>query len=587
MTFPLPLDYFPPLRLSAREAQSFRQWGDALLEETIDAFHCEQQQQQQQQQTDPRDSRDRTWKPIKHRHDLTVERLRKVASDRDYKYRLTGRLDGTLDEVVMGRYADNTPDFRRLSGVYRPDVVDCAVLGVLDTRSPSNPFFLSCFKWMTVASPSKGLVKKRDVCWYEQVGLTRDRRGKEMGYTLTESVELPTCPRFAECVRAKLSVCYLYQRHPTGGVRVFMRGRNDAGGHVAEWVTDLKSADLWLRIEQAVPVAHAVIATALVKAARHVVPGPRAASAAAHGQCGVCLAKASRVLSALKTCAVCHKRTCARCVAKVRVLNYYDFRVPHYTPFCKQCTYLIHQFDLRAQQSDPARATSASVTGHDGLRRSADGTAAFPAKDGSDEGRARATTDGGVYRSTAASVTSNDSCSSSSSGLFSQAILGVDYDVRTDDSAYSQRRVPMHPGHPEYHNCVKASSSSLPAVPVAMGSSNGGVYAHETSYNTGAYGAQRRHSHEPPRTTVDRYYAGRESETPLVWPDDGDSQGSSSDFGADARYRSALGSSTDALITPMLKMNLIAEQSPAAAAAAARSSRPEDGPFTPEQLYGR
>jgi hypothetical protein len=174
------------------------------------------------------------------------------------------------------------------------------------------------------------------------VGVTKDRNGKEIGYTLTESVELPTCPNFSECVRAKFSICYLYKRNKSGGVKVYMRANNDAGGNVAEWVADLKSAELWLKIEQAMPVAHAVIATALVQAGKHTVR-PFITT----GKCEVCHAKASGLMSSSKKCAVCHRLTCANCVLKVRVLSFHDFRVPQKEHFCKKCLRLIHQVNLR------------------------------------------------------------------------------------------------------------------------------------------------------------------------------------------------------------------------------------------------
>ncbi|RLN46086.1 hypothetical protein BBJ29_005212 [Phytophthora kernoviae] len=359
MMFPLPLDFFPPLRLSKQEAQSFLQWGDSLLQQTIDAYHREQ--------FDTQEQRERKWKPIKQKRDLTVYRRRKLKDDSEYKYLCTGRIDGTLDEVVMGRYADNTPDFQRISGVYREDIVDCAVLGVIKKKSVEDPFFLSCFKWMTVESPGKGLVKNRDVCWYEQVGMTRDRNGKEIGYTLTESVELPTCPLFNECVRAKFSICYLYKRNKSGGVKVYMRGKNDAGGKVVDWVADIKSAELWLRIEQAMPVAHAVIATALVEAGKHTMR-----PFITHGKCEVCHAKASGFLSSSKQCSVCHRLTCSNCVAKVRVLSFHDFRVPHYEQFCKRCLRLIHQVDLRAPESvqNLVEYAATSLTGPESIENS-------------------------------------------------------------------------------------------------------------------------------------------------------------------------------------------------------------------------
>ncbi|KAL4163740.1 hypothetical protein KRP22_005168 [Phytophthora ramorum] len=313
MMFPLPLDFFPPLRLSKQEAQSFLQWGDSLLQQTIDAYHREQ--------FDTQETRERKWKPIKQKHDLTVYRRRKLKDDSEFKYLCTGRID---------------------------DIVDCAVLGVIKKRSPEDPFFLSCFKWMTV-------------------GMTRDRNGKEIGYTLTESVELPTCPMFNECVRAKFSICYLYKRNKSGGVKVYMRGKNDAGGKVVDWVTDIKSAELWLRIEQAMSVAHAVIATALVEAGKHTVR-----PFITHGKCEVCHAKASGFLSSSKQCVVCHRLTCSSCVAKVRVLSFHDFRVPHHEQFCKKCMRLIHQVDLRAPESvqNLVEYAAASLTGPESSQNS-------------------------------------------------------------------------------------------------------------------------------------------------------------------------------------------------------------------------
>ncbi|GLE09900.1 hypothetical protein PINS_up021839 [Pythium insidiosum] len=57
---------------------------------------------------------------------------------------------------MLGRYADHTDMFRRVSAVYREDLVDCAVLHVMERQSPAKPFFFSGFKWMTVQSPGKG-----------------------------------------------------------------------------------------------------------------------------------------------------------------------------------------------------------------------------------------------------------------------------------------------------------------------------------------------------------------------------------------------------------------------------------------------
>lgn len=256
--FPLSADYFPPLHLTNEESEAFLSWGDQLLQQTLDAY--------ERYSRESEETRERKWKLLKQKNQLTVYRQRKGEEEDDYKYITTGFVDGSLDEVIVGRYADTTDDFRRINAVYREDLVDCAVLHVIEHRSPLNAFAFAGFKWMTMTPAAKGLVSRRDVCCFEKTGLTRDHNGKEIGYTLTESVDIPTCPPFHNVYRAKISVCYLYKQNKRGGVKVFMRGKNEAGGNAPEWITDIKCAELWFRIDNSMNCTHAVVATALVRA---------------------------------------------------------------------------------------------------------------------------------------------------------------------------------------------------------------------------------------------------------------------------------------------------------------------------------
>lgn len=511
--FPVPLDYFPPLRLTKHEAKSFLQWGDALLQQTIDAYHRER--------FDTQEVREQKWKPIKQRHNLTVYRRRKIKDDSEYRYLCTGRIEGTLDEVVMGRYADNTLDFRRISGVYREDIVDCAVLGVIKKRSPDNPFFLSCFKWMTVESPGKGLVKNRDVCWYEQIGMTRDRNGKEIGYTLTESVNLSICPEFQKCVRAKFSICYLYKRNSSGGVNVYMRGKNDAGGKVVDWVADIKSADLWLRIEKAVVVAHAVIATALIEAGKHTMR-PRVTPKT----CALCRTKASSLFGSSKECGVCHRIMCSSCVSKVRVLSSNDFRVPEYEHFCTKCMRLIHLVDLRSPDS---------------VRNLVEYVAGESEKMGMYERnmtRKRATTDESDepegHNLTSRSSTSGSICA------FPQPVISTKLDKQEEDE-----------------DGTRHDRSREPAVPVIL-------YIDPIPKQTqrsvdskadGPTAESRRHS-LCSRTSSDEIdYTGRESTSQKAMTADHVPTASSRPYGGNYNERK------ESLMTQIIQMNLIAEQS--------------------------
>lgn len=324
--------------------------------------------------------------------------------------------------------------------------------------------------------------------------MTRDRNGKEIGYTLTESVELPTCPTFNECVRAKFSICYLYKRNKSGGVKVYMRGKNDAGGKVVDWVADIKSAELWLRIEQAMPVAHAVIATALVEAGKYTVR-----PFITHKKCEVCHAKASGFLSSSKQCAVCHRLTCSSCVAKVRVLSFHDFRVPHHELFCKKCIRLIHQVDLRAPESvqNLVEYAAASLTGPESSENSfmsSRGRATSRLTDDSGEGL-----DEDRFRHKATSVTSSHSSSSGSFRALPQPRIGVNRHDQDEETHYYTQSggaaapLPKHPGRPTH-------SSSMPAVTIYDGPV-------KSSRSMDAY-TQRRYSRSPPPSPEDNYYRG-------------------------------------------------------------------------------
>lgn len=347
VTFPLPDNYFRPVELSRQDEEQFQAWAMALLQETLVGLHRDQCMTQEQ--------RDRRWKPLKKSGGLTAYRRRSGTEEEGdgYRYLCKGKIDGHLDEVMLGRYADNTDMFRRMNAIYREDLIDCMVLHTIATQSPSNPFFFSGFKWMTVKSPGKGLVKNRDVCWFEQSGLTRDHYGKEIGYHIAQSVDLAACPPFDEsvCIRARLSACYLFRRNKSGGSKVFMRGKNNAGGKVLDLIADLKSAEHWLHAERAKFSAMAYISTEMVRAAlpsdSHSVP-----RLGTNNRCELCAERTAGMMSSQKECAVCHRITCSRCVIKRRVLSSARyFLAEEKELFCKRCVRFFHDIKHRDPQN--------------------------------------------------------------------------------------------------------------------------------------------------------------------------------------------------------------------------------------------
>ncbi|KAF1780467.1 START-like domain [Phytophthora cactorum] len=377
-----------------------------------------------------------------------------------------------------------------------------------------------------------------------RLAMTRDRNGKEIGYTLTESVELPTCPLFNECVRAKFSICYLYKRNKSGGVKVYMRGKNDAGGKVVDWVADIKSAELWLRIEQAMSS----------------LPPPGGGRQAHGASVRGVPRQASGFLSSSKQCAVCHRLTCSSCVSKARA------ELPR-LPSATQRAVLqeMHAtdspIDLRAPESvrNLVEYAAASLTGSESSQDS------FMS---STRGRAATDDSGEGENQHAASASSSHSSSGGSFRTLPQPIIGVNRQDQEEDETYNAQSggpapLPKHPGQPTHSTQMKPGSSSMPAVPVTIYHEPSPQKISRRKRTT----VKRRHSHSPPSSPEDNYYKGRDSETPVTRGsmavarlNSASSRPYNGSFNSPRAYERN-DSDPDSLMAQIIQMNLIAEQS--------------------------
>lgn len=262
--FPLPANYFASMTMSEKEVNALHKWSEYILQRTLKEYHRDETATDQ--------DREQRWKTIKQRGNLTTYRMRSMSFVEPTKsqYLCYGTIQGTLDQVMFGRYAATTESFRRLNAIYRDDLVDCAVLHVIKGQSKKRPFYFSGIKWACVRCPGKGFIRNRDCCYYEQSGIVLDDNGDELGYTITESIDTPNCPPFnpSISIRAHVSACYLYREKKNTSVQVYMRGDIFAKGRVMNWIATMKSAELCLRIDGANLCAQALIATELVQAAK-------------------------------------------------------------------------------------------------------------------------------------------------------------------------------------------------------------------------------------------------------------------------------------------------------------------------------
>ncbi|KAL0587639.1 hypothetical protein ABG067_002658 [Albugo candida] len=335
--FPLPANYFASMTMSEKEVNALHKWSEYILQRTLKEYHRDETATDQ--------DREQRWKTIKQRGNLTTYRMRSMSFVEPTKsqYLCYGTIQGTLDQVMFGRYAATTESFRRLNAIYRDDLVDCAVLHVIEGQSKKRPFYFSGIKWACVRCPGKGFIRNRDCCYYEQSGIVLDDNGDELGYTITESIDTPNCPPFnpSISIRANVSACYLYREKKNTSVQVYMRGDIFAKGRVMNWIATMKSAELCLRIDGANLCAQALIATELVqavKASKRKSPRPTESD-----QCKICNEKATK-----RYCQVCHRRICHRCGASVRILAPIEcFTQEKRETFCKGCTRLLQVKNFR------------------------------------------------------------------------------------------------------------------------------------------------------------------------------------------------------------------------------------------------
>ncbi|KAI9998837.1 hypothetical protein PInf_003428 [Phytophthora infestans] len=101
-------------------------------------------------------------------------------------FRTFGRVQGNYRDIVGVHHAVNSSDFVHYQKLLSPMVIDGAVLRTIGATKES---YLG-IKWLAENSISG----KRDVCFAEMVGYTRDANGREIGFVASASIDVPECP---------------------------------------------------------------------------------------------------------------------------------------------------------------------------------------------------------------------------------------------------------------------------------------------------------------------------------------------------------------------------------------------------------
>ncbi|DAZ99563.1 TPA: hypothetical protein N0F65_001391 [Lagenidium giganteum] len=101
-------------------------------------------------------------------------------------------IQGSYEDVMGVHYTDNTGDWLNLQKLLFPSTVDAAVI---HTIRASGVGYLG-IKW--AAYRSSPLATVRDCCVLEMVGYTKDHHGRDLGYSISFSLDLPECPEVVQ-----------------------------------------------------------------------------------------------------------------------------------------------------------------------------------------------------------------------------------------------------------------------------------------------------------------------------------------------------------------------------------------------------
>ncbi|GAB9466201.1 hypothetical protein Gpo141_00003579 [Globisporangium polare] len=232
---------------------------------------------------------------------------------------------------------------RSVTSFLNKNHVDAAVLANIDSGTAKDPFRYLGLKWRVVQTPgpTAKIIRKRDVCTLESLGIDVDEHGNKYGFHLMKSVDLPDFPAFPNesVVRAQVMLCCVYRQVTPTLVGVFAKAIFDLSGDLVDYFSYQTAAGMVLGISKALECAAAKRLTLLAldrdlavtselmrnSSARQTMSlgsDPELPSGDGDGDdtaygCSVCVKRRSSFFgSSLRKCRLCENAACAKCFVK-------------------------------------------------------------------------------------------------------------------------------------------------------------------------------------------------------------------------------------------------------------------------------
>ncbi|KAF1325943.1 hypothetical protein FI667_g8820, partial [Globisporangium splendens] len=364
--FPLQDDEIPRVTLTPEQVKQYRDSAYEVIRITLEAEI--QFRYRDMAMMNPHD-----WKFLKSMERMKVYKRITPGGDLPSMVIGVGFIDGTMEDAFYGLHHKTTEEMRKTTTYVNKDMLDSAVIANLEMGTDADPFRYLGLKWRVAKTPMGNIIKNRDVCNMECMGIDTDEQGIKYGYLLLKSVDVPSFPVYPESmvVRAQMMLCCIYRQITPNVLAFYSKGVFNLCGDLADFMAFNTSADMVLSISQTVQCAAAKRLTLMYlrlhgretggeKSQRTIrsdlssrdstdsMHVPELKPSGSH--CSLCQRKPSLLSARCKRCRLCGEAVCSKCYLKPHLMaRPRNFRVV----CCKSCMVKSREFPVDPRDPYP------------------------------------------------------------------------------------------------------------------------------------------------------------------------------------------------------------------------------------------
>lgn len=281
-----------------------------------------------------------TYKPLYNKHGIRGY-ARVLPESTTIEYLCRGEFQMSMDDMVFGLHCETTAQQRAVyTQLYQSACLDGAILGMLQSHTPQDPFHSVSVKWLALTSPFKKLFARRDYIYFEYCCTTTDADGRRV------LVEYKISPKLArhqlkdhalEVTRGSTHVISTYHMEHDTLVHLSM-GLNDAASSMPSWLAMTMMPIMFERVlnHYGLVDARALLAAGVDPSKLMQRQSSESSLAPSRGtvSCRVCRKKFG-VTRFRKWCRACGHAICKGCSTKV-ILFKNQLQIASRMPFVRE-----------------------------------------------------------------------------------------------------------------------------------------------------------------------------------------------------------------------------------------------------------